>query len=136
MHTQIMQSLQSSRDVLLILSGGEHCSKYDEQVLPHALSDLVSKCAPFIGGLVATGGETARAVLDALGIHRLRLLGEVEPGLSFSVADCWARPLPIITKAGAFGSPQALVRCRDFLRELERVPVRLHPKDPLLDHKS
>jgi D-threonate/D-erythronate kinase len=136
MHAAIFQSLQSSRDVLLMLDEGEHCSKYDGQFLLQALSDLVSKCAQFLGGLVATGGETARAVLDALGIHQLRLLGEVEAGLPFSVADCWARPLPIITKAGAFGSPQALIRCRKFLRELERVPARLHAKHPSLNHES
>jgi uncharacterized protein YgbK (DUF1537 family) len=135
-HTQIIQSLQSSSDVLLMLDGDRHCSKYEVQFFAQALSDLVLPCAQFLGGLVATGGETARAVLDALGIHRLRLLGEVEPGLPFSIADCWVRHLPVLTKAGAFGSPLALVRCRDFLRELERVPERLHAKDPLLDHKS
>jgi 4-hydroxythreonine-4-phosphate dehydrogenase len=119
-----------------MLDGDRHCSKYEVQFFAQALSDLVLPCAQFLGGLVATGGETARAVLDALGIHRLRLLGEVEPGLPFSIADCWVRHLPVLTKAGAFGSPLALVRCRDFLRELERVPERLHAKDPLLDHKS
>jgi len=133
---QIVQSLQSGRDVLLPLDGGEHGSKYEGQFLPQALSDLVSKSEHFLGGLVATGGETARAVLDALGIRRLRLLGEVEAGLPFSVADGWVRPLPVITKAGAFGSPQALIRCREFLRELEREPARLHPKGPLPDHES
>lgn len=129
MHTQIMQSIQSGRDVLLVLDGDEHFSQYDEQFLP-VLSHLVSRCAQFLGGLVATGGETARAVLDALGIHRLRLLGEVEVGLSFSVADGWIRPLPVITKAGAFGSPHALVQCRDFLQQLERTPVQPHAKHP------
>src|ERR1019366_4954251 len=83
MHTQIIQRLQSSRDVLLMLDGGEHCSKHEGQFLSQALSDLVSMCAQFLGGLVATGGETARAVLDALEIHRLRLLGEIEAGLPF-----------------------------------------------------
>ena len=136
MHTAIVQSLQSSRDVLLMLDEGDHCSKFDRQFLPQALSDLVSMCAQFLGGLVATGGETARAVLDALGIHQLRLLGEVEAELPFSVADCWVRPLPVITKAGAFGSPQALIRCREFLQELERVPARLYAKHPSLNHES
>ena len=134
--TQITQSLHSGRDVLLMLEGGGHGSNFDGKLLPQALLDLVSKCGQFLGGLVATGGETARAVLDALGIHQLRLLGEVETGLPFSVADCWVRPLPVITKAGAFGSPQALIRCREFLRRLERVPAGLQSNDPSLDHKS
>lgn len=133
---QIMQDLQSGRDVLLMLNGGKHCSNCDWQLLSRTLSELASKCAQYLGALVATGGETARAVLDALGIHRLRLLGEVEPGVPFSVADCWVRPLPVITKAGAFGSPQALVRCLEFLRKVEGVPARLQTKDPLLDYKS
>jgi D-threonate/D-erythronate kinase len=136
MHTRIVQSLQSSRDVLLLLDEGEHGSNYEGQSFPKALPHLVSKCARFLGGLVATGGETARAVLDALGIDRLKLLGEVEAGLPFSVADRWVRPLPVITKAGAFGSPQGLVRCREFLGVLERGPARLHGNGPLLDHES
>jgi D-threonate/D-erythronate kinase len=133
---QIMQHLQSGRDVLLMLNGGEHCSNCDWKLHSQALSELASKCAPYLGALVATGGETARAVLDALRIHRLRLLGEVEAGLPFSVADRWVRPLPVITKAGAFGSPQALVRCRKFLRNVERAPARLQTKDPLLGYGS
>jgi 4-hydroxythreonine-4-phosphate dehydrogenase len=133
---QIIQDLQSGRDVLLMLNGGANCSNSDWQLLSQTLSEQVSKLAQHLGALVATGGETARAVLDALGIHRLRLLGEVEPGLPFSVADSWVRPLPVITKAGAFGSPHALVRCRDFLRQLERAPASLEAKSPLTGYKS
>ena len=136
LNTQVVQNLQSGRDVLLIQDGGEHCSQYDGQFLPQALSDLASRSAQYLGGLVATGGDTARAALDALGIHRLRLLGEVQSGLPFSVADSWVRPLPVITKAGAFGSPQALIRCREFLQQLERIPARLCTKDPLLHHEG
>jgi 4-hydroxythreonine-4-phosphate dehydrogenase len=69
-------------------------------------------------------------------MHRLRVLGEVEPGLPFAVADDWVRPLPVITKAGAFGSSQALVSCREFLRQLGRVPCRANAEDSLLNHKS
>jgi 4-hydroxythreonine-4-phosphate dehydrogenase len=136
LQTQISQSLRSSRDVLLVLDGEAQCQTHEEQFLPQALSELIPNCAPFLGGLVATGGETARAVLDALGIQLLRVLGEVESGLPFSVADGWVRPLPIITKAGAFGSPHALVRCRDFLRQLERVSSEIHAEDSLLNRKS
>jgi D-threonate/D-erythronate kinase len=123
-HAWIVQSLQSGRDVLLTLAGNEHHSRYEPQGLPREFSELLASCAQLVGGIVLTGGETARAVLDALGIDRLRLLGEVEAGVPFLVADRWVRSLPVITKAGAFGSPQALIRCREFLRGLERVPER------------
>ena len=134
LQSQIIQDMKSGRDALLLVNGGEHCSNHQEQ-LPQALSELIPQCAPLLGGLVATGGETARAVLDALGVQRLRVLGEVETGLPFSVADVWMRPLPVITKAGAFGSPQSLVRCHDFLRRHHAVaspPL----KDPLLHYES
>ncbi|KAA6460945.1 hypothetical protein DYQ86_11750 [Acidobacteria bacterium AB60] len=132
--TQISQSLQSGRDVLLSLQEDGQRSKQGDRLRGFSL--ISSQCAPFIGGLVATGGETARAILDGLGIHRLRVLGQVDPGMPFSVAECWQRPLPVITKAGAFGAPQALLRCLSFLRELQRAPAPVRANDPLLSHES
>jgi uncharacterized protein YgbK (DUF1537 family) len=128
---QIIQSLQSSHDVLLMIDARERCSDFDGQFLSQSLSHLLLDCHRLLGGLVATGGETARAALDALRIHQLRLLGEIEPGLPFSVADHWPRALPVITKAGAFGTPQSLLRCREFLRNLSRAPERLYTNDSL-----
>jgi uncharacterized protein YgbK (DUF1537 family) len=68
-------------------------------------------------GLVLTGGETARAVCDALGVDRLELLGEVEPGISMAIAVAGGAgsSRPVVTKAGAFGGPESLVRARDVL---------------------
>ena len=71
------------------------------------LGCVVARAAPR-AHYVLTGGETARAVLVARGIRALRLLGEVEPGVPFAMAP--DRTL-VCTKAGAFGSPQTLVRC-------------------------
>ncbi len=59
---------------------------------------------------VATGGETARALCDALGLTQLDILGQIEPGV------CLARlPLPngvkhLVIKSGSFGDPATLVR--------------------------
>jgi uncharacterized protein YgbK (DUF1537 family) len=131
-----VQSLRSGRDVLLVLNESEHCSISERQFLLQHFSDLIRQCEQFLGALVATGGETARTVLDALGIRRLRLLGEIESGLPISVTDSWARSLPVVTKAGAFGSPDALVRCREFLRGLKRVPMTFDPEGFLKDRES
>jgi 4-hydroxythreonine-4-phosphate dehydrogenase len=89
-------------------------------ILCARLANLVAECAGCAGGLVATGGETARAVLDRWEIQQLRLISEVEPGLPFSAAAHWRRELPILTKAGGFGRPDTLLRCRRFLQQLER----------------
>jgi len=58
----------------------------------------------------------ARAALAAMGAGGLHLLGEVEPGVPIGVTDT-ARPLRVVTKAGAFGTKETLQRCRVALRE-------------------
>lgn len=81
---------------------------------------LAPRLARQAGGLVATGGETARALLAAAGVPALRLAGEVEPGVPLGAAlgDGPARGLPVVTKAGAFGGEATLARCVEALMAL------------------
>jgi uncharacterized protein YgbK (DUF1537 family) len=67
-----------------------------------------------VGGLILTGGDTARAVCRQLGARGLELLAEVEPGVPLGRLVGRTRLLAV-TKAGAFGSEQALVRAREQL---------------------
>jgi uncharacterized protein YgbK (DUF1537 family) len=61
--------------------------------------------------LVLTGGETALAVARALGASGLRLAGEAEPGIAVgALLDGPRAGLAVVTKAGGFGDPDALVR--------------------------
>ncbi|HEY6003736.1 MAG TPA: 4-hydroxythreonine-4-phosphate dehydrogenase PdxA, partial [Anaeromyxobacter sp.] len=95
--------------------------------LAAAVGELV---APYLGrcaGVLATGGETARAILAAAGGSGLLLEDEVEPGAPVGIADTSA-PLRFVTKAGAFGSPDTLVKCREALRGR---PRRRHGKDAM-----
>ena len=62
-----------------------------------------------VDGLIATGGDTARAAAGALGACGLRLWGEMEPGVPVGILD-GPYPLPVITKAGGFGDQGTLVR--------------------------
>jgi len=62
-----------------------------------------------VDGLIATGGDTARAAVGALGARGLRLWGEMEPGVPVGILD-GPHPLPVITKAGGFGDQGTLVR--------------------------
>lgn len=74
--------------------------------------------------LVLTGGETAAAVLTALGVGALRVQGEVLPGLPLcNVVD---RPdLPdLITKSGGFGPPDTLLRLWQAAGNLEGQTTR------------
>jgi D-threonate/D-erythronate kinase len=134
---RISSSLQHGRDVLVQLDASEPCAPEDTRRLTSSLARLIAPGADHAGALVATGGETARAILDAWGIRQLRLLGEVEPGLPWSVTESWRRDLIVLTKAGSFGTPGTLLHCRDFLRDLERDTVIPEPpRTPIDERKS
>ncbi len=62
-----------------------------------------------VSTLVATGGETARAILTEAGADRLDVLGEREPGVVHSHVP--ALGIDMVTKAGAFGDAGSLLRC-------------------------
>ncbi len=115
---RIAACLARGKDVLVRLDSSETVPHNLERAAAQALGRMLQPCGPCVGALVATGGETARAVLDAWGIESLRLLGEVETGLPFSVSECAGRSLLILTKAGGFGTRDTLLGCRDFVRRL------------------
>lgn len=117
---EIAASLRSGRDTLVVLNAGELLGLSESRFLSGAVGTIMKPMADDVGALVASGGETARAILDGWGIESLRLVGEVEPGLPFAVAEGWRRSLPVLTKAGAFGSPRTLLHCWEFLNGLER----------------
>jgi D-threonate/D-erythronate kinase len=60
-----------------------------------------------VSGIVATGGDTANALCIALGAQALEILGEVEAGIPI-MRLLGEQSLPLVTKAGGFGSPAAL----------------------------
>jgi uncharacterized protein YgbK (DUF1537 family) len=78
-----------------------------------ALAEAIAGMREQIGGLVLTGGATARAVLGRLCIAALRVVGEVETGVPILIAG--GSGLPVITKAGDFGDRETLLRCRAAL---------------------
>lgn len=61
-----------------------------------------------ISGIVATGGDTANALCNTLGAQGLEILGEVEAGIPI-MRVLGEQSLPLVTKAGGFGSPVAIV---------------------------
>ncbi len=70
-----------------------------------------------VAGLFPTGGDTALAVCQALGATRLRLGGEIEPGIPWGRLEDGRFPgLAVVTKAGGFGQAESLLRAVTFLR--------------------
>jgi len=71
-----------------------------------------------IGGLVLTGGDIAAAVCSALNATGIKVVREVAPGIPVGELQGGARDgLRVVTKAGAFGSDDALVKALEILRE-------------------
>jgi uncharacterized protein YgbK (DUF1537 family) len=64
---------------------------------PRAAEHAVEQRA---GGLIIFGGETTFETLRALGLESVTTVGEVLPGVPLSLAG----EMPVITKAGGFGS--------------------------------
>jgi uncharacterized protein YgbK (DUF1537 family) len=62
------------------------------------------------GAVVLVGGATARAVCERLNAIGVRLVGELSPGVpcGFLVGGFWDA-MPVVTKAGGFGSPDTLL---------------------------
>jgi uncharacterized protein YgbK (DUF1537 family) len=76
-------------------------------VIAASASRLIREHA--VESMVLTGGETARAVLEAVGARTFELAAEFEPGVAIAVLD-QPRPIPVVVKAGGFGDEDLLVR--------------------------
>ena len=122
LETGLHDALRAGRDVMLRIAPEEHSDLAQGHALCAALNQLLAPMAGRIGALVATGGETARGLLAAFGSHALQLVREIEPGIPLSVS-VGARAMPIVTKAGAFGSPAALLHCYQQLAAIRRGPA-------------
>ena len=53
--------------------------------------------------LVVAGGETSGAVVSRLGVRRLRIGAEIDPGVPWTLAEGAAEPMLLALKSGNFG---------------------------------
>lgn len=68
-------------------------------------------------GLFLTGGETAVSACRALGAAGMEILSEVEPGIPLGrIVGGSYHGLPVVTKAGAFGNADVIVKAVDVLK--------------------
>jgi 4-hydroxythreonine-4-phosphate dehydrogenase len=113
------RAIAAGQDLAILIGKAANPDPAEGLILCAALGRLLAPHLPYARGLVATGGETARALLLAAGVPALQLVGEVEPGIPLSIAAPGgsAAGLPVITKAGAFGRPETLRHCRSILRD-------------------
>src|SRR5919202_671771 len=102
----------------------------DSRRLSAGLADLATQALAGVGGrvdLVLTGGETARRVLDALGVTRLTPLGQVYHGAVLSRLPGGAS---VVTRPGSFGSPDSLLSILAALHPLGGTAAPLMTASP------
>jgi uncharacterized protein YgbK (DUF1537 family) len=104
--TQAAAQAAQGKSIVLAVSGPAPVESTRELV--RRIADAAEPLLRSASMLLLTGGDTARTVLDRLGIDRLEVLGEIEPGISFS--RCGVQGPSVVTKAGGFGDDQTLVR--------------------------
>lgn len=77
----------------------------------------VRSCAGSMAGLVVSGGDTAAAVLAALGACAVDLGGELEPGVPVGrIVGGTADGVPLVLKSGGFGTERTLQEAVEWLR--------------------
>jgi D-threonate/D-erythronate kinase len=118
---RIGRTVSDREDAILRIGRDDAFDPAEGALLSNALAALVAPHFDQLGGLIATGGETARAMLAAARVGSLELLSEVEAGVALGRPANGQGPA-IVTKAGAFGSEHALLGAYLHLRGAD-IPV-------------
>ncbi|BCQ52381.1 four-carbon acid sugar kinase family protein [Burkholderia gladioli] len=114
-HERIGACLRGRQDAIVRIGRDAAFDPAEGALLSGALAALVAPHVEGLGGLIVTGGETARAMLGAARIGALELAHEIEAGVALGrPAD--GRGPHVVTKAGAFGTEHALLGAYRHLR--------------------
>jgi uncharacterized protein YgbK (DUF1537 family) len=111
----IRNSLASGRDVVVDIASTAGSQSAGNPHLVTALASLLGPAVRDASALVATGGETAAALLMRLGVDGIRLVDEIEPGIPLGLT-LGEVSVPAVTKAGGFGNEGCLTRIIERLR--------------------
>ncbi|MBP1137300.1 4-hydroxythreonine-4-phosphate dehydrogenase [Arthrobacter sp. PvP023] len=118
---EVRQALAAGTNVAVTLAAGK-VNPAKAAGIVQALSAFAAQAAKEADAdLILTGGETAREVLDAVGLHRLVPLAAVQHGAVLSRADDGTL---VGTKPGSFGDDLALLQLYDKIRERRGQPAQ------------
>jgi uncharacterized protein YgbK (DUF1537 family) len=93
--------------------GREHAGALVESIMAAIARGLVERG---VRRLVVAGGETAGAVVQALGVTGLQIGRQIDPGVPWTVS-LGDPPLALALKSGNFGKPDFFLRAFDALEE-------------------
>jgi len=84
-----------------------------ETMITSALAEMTEALLDYtLSGIIITGGATARAITERLGIENIQILDEVQPGVPVLKLD----RLTAVTKAGGFGQADTLIQATQYLK--------------------
>jgi uncharacterized protein YgbK (DUF1537 family) len=121
---QVEQNLTDGFDVVLLAPEDTPDATGVDSVLSGRIAQVLAEVAcetvrrlP-LAGLFVTGGDTAVALMQALGAPGVEIDCELEPGMPLvRVLGGVARGMKLITKAGSFGTEQTLLNAIACLRD-------------------
>ncbi|WP_427912927.1 four-carbon acid sugar kinase family protein [Ramlibacter sp. MMS24-I3-19] len=117
LHACIGELLATGTDLLLRIGREQGLDPSEGALLAAALARLVGPHFARTAALIATGGETARAMLVEAGIDSLDLVAELQAGVAAGRPRHGRAHRPfIVTKAGGFGDEHALYAAWSRLR--------------------
>lgn len=103
----------SAHDDVIALAIAGTVDPENSHRLVSALADVAARLIDDSTNLVLTGGETARTVLDRLGVARLEPVHEIAPGAIVSVTPGGRT---VVTRPGSFGDHRSLAAIAAYLR--------------------
>ncbi|OGD47873.1 hypothetical protein A3K69_06060 [Candidatus Bathyarchaeota archaeon RBG_16_57_9] len=119
MHVALVSAPDAGKvEVTRRLGGGMGLSENQvEKRVVESLSEITVKLVERhkLSGMVLTGGATALAVFKGLGVESVEITGEAQPGVPVLTLS---NGLRAVTKAGGFGSGDALVEAVKHLKRL------------------
>ncbi|MCU4298543.1 4-hydroxythreonine-4-phosphate dehydrogenase PdxA [Brevibacterium permense] len=111
---RVREALAESHLVVRLTDTG---ASVDPRPLPGLLAELATRALSGFGpvALAAAGGETARAVFDRLGVHRIEAIREIHPGAVLSTVETASASIAddvdfaaVVTRPGGQGGPDSL----------------------------
>jgi len=129
--SSLVRGVEAGKDVVLHVSSsrseiettqasGRKRDLSDEQVsalivsaMARVAREVLEACA--VRGIILTGGDTAKAVCEALDAEAIRMIDAIEPGIPLGML-LGGRELLVVTKAGGFGSENALLASVEKMR--------------------
>lgn len=106
---RIQRSLEAGDDIVLRPSPALSVTAANAAVVSRGMASWAAPIVPRATAVVVCGGDTARTLLDRLGIRQLLVRPSAEVGTSLASAASFPG-LPIALKAGAFGDAGLLTR--------------------------